>query len=183
LFSEQELRRLLIKNDFDLNDLNVLPKKGSAQEKQAFWDIEHYLKDDLLVKVDRASMYYSLETRVPLLDKELVEFSLNVPLSLKVSEEYGAKHLMKKTLYDLVPQTIFDRPKRGFSIPLNKWLSNELKPLLDKYLSKQKIEYAGLVDYKIANKIISQYLAGKTFLYNRVWALLVLHWWWEKIKK
>lgn len=177
LFSEQELRKLLVKNTFDFRDLNRLPKGGTPQEKQAFWDVEHYLKDDLLVKVDRASMHYSLETRVPLLDMELVEFSLNVPLSLKVNQEYGTKYLMKKTLYDMVPQEIFDRPKKGFSIPLNKWLSKELKPLLDKYLSKQKIEFAGLVDYAMVKRLMDQYLGGKTFLYNRIWALLVLHWW------
>ncbi len=177
LFSEQELRKLLVKKDFDFNELNRLPDLGSAQEKQAFWDVEHYLKDDLLVKVDRASMHYSLETRVPLLDKELVEFSLNVPLSLKVHPEYGTKYLMKKTLYEMVPSAIFDRPKKGFSIPLNRWLANELKPLLDKYLNKQKVEFAGLVEYKTVNNLMEQYLGGKKFLYNRIWALLVLHWW------
>lgn len=177
LFSEQELRKLLVKNDFDFTELNHLPQNGSAQEKQAFWDVEHYLKDDLLVKVDRASMHYSLETRVPLLDKELVEFSLNVPLSLKINKEYGTKYLMKKTLYEMVPREIFERPKKGFSIPMNKWLSNELKPLLDKYLSKQKVEYAGLVNFKVVDNLLTQYLNGKTFLYNRVWSLLVLHWW------
>lgn len=77
----------------------------------------------------------------------------------------------------MVPQHIFDRPKKGFSIPLNKWLSKELKPLIDKYLGKQRVEYAGLVDYKIVERILKQYLGGKLFLYNRVWALLVLHWW------
>lgn len=182
LFSEQELRRILVKNTFDFSELNVLPKHGTAEEKQAFWDVEHYLKDDLLVKVDRASMHYSLETRVPLLDKNLVEFSLNVPLGFKVSNEYGAKTLMKKTLYEMVPQKIFDRPKRGFSIPMNKWLAKELKPMLDKYLSKQKIEYAGLVEYKIVKNLLEQYLGGKVFLYNRVWALLVLHWWYYEKK-
>lgn len=181
-FSEQELKKLLLKNKFDFTELNALPRKGSVQERQAFWDIEHYLKDDLLVKVDRASMRYSLETRVPLLDKELVEFSLNVPLSFKVNEEYGTKYLMKKTLYDMVPKDIFDRPKRGFSIPLNKWLANELRPMLDKYLSKQKIEYAGLIEYNMFKEIMDQYLAGKTYLYNRVWAILVLHWWYYERK-
>lgn len=182
LFSEQELKRVLVKNKFDFSELNILPKAGKAEEKQAFWDIEHYLKDDLLVKVDRASMHYSLETRVPLLDKNLVEFSLNVPLAFKVNDEYGAKALMKKALYEMVPREIFERPKKGFSIPMNKWLAKELKPMLDKYLSKQKIEYAGLVEYKVVDKLIKQYLGGKSYYYNRVWALLVLHWWYYEKK-
>lgn len=177
LFSEQELRKLMVKKEFDFTELNELPGHGSSRERQAFWDVEHYLKDDLLVKVDRASMHYGLETRVPLLDRELVEFSLNVPLSLKINDEYGAKYLMKKVLYDMVPRELFERPKKGFSIPLNKWLANELRPLVNKYLSKQKIEYAGMVDAAMVNSIVKQYLGGKTYLYNRVWALLVLHWW------
>ena len=127
-------------------------------------------------------MHYSLETRVPLLDKELVEFSLNLPLSAKVHPEYGTKYFMKKTLYDMVPRAIFERPKHGFSIPMNKWLSKELKPLLDQYMSKQKVEYAGFVEYKVYKKMLDQYLGGKTYLYNRIWALLVLHWWYFEKK-
>ena len=182
LFSEQELKRLLIKNDFDFSALNQTTKKGSPEERQAFWDVEHYLKDDLLVKVDRASMQYSLETRVPLLDKDLLEFSLGLPLSAKVHPDYGTKYFMKKALYEMVPQSIFERPKHGFSIPMNKWLSKELKPLLDQYMSKQKVEYAGFVEYKVYKKMLDQYLAGKTYLYNRIWALLVLHWWYFEKK-
>ena len=98
-------------------------------------------------------------------------------MSFKISDEYGAKTLMKKVLYEMVPQTIFERPKRGFSIPLDTLLATELKPMLDQYLSKQKIEYAGLVDYHVLEKIIKEYLAGKSYYYNRVWVLLVLHWW------
>lgn len=177
LFSEQELNRLLIKKEFSFNELNTAPHRGSARERQAFWDIEHYLKDDLLVKVDRASMRFSLEARVPLLDRELVEFCLNLPLNYKTSAELGSKHLMKRALYEMVPQSIFERPKRGFSIPLQQWLAKELRPMLDQYLSKQKVEYAGLVDHRYAKRIIDQYLGGKAILYNKVWALLVLHWW------
>ena len=89
---------------------------------------------------------------------------------------------MKKALYEMVPREIFERPKKGFSIPMNKWLAKELKPMLDIYLSKQKIEYAGLVEYKVVDKLIEQYLGGKSYYYNRVWALLVLHWWYYEKK-
>ncbi len=180
LFSEQELQKILIKPDFDFIRFNQLPNKGLPQEEQAFWDLEHYLKDDLLVKVDRASMRYSLETRVPLLDKELVQFALNVSLPLKIREGYGTKYLMKKTLYDLVPRSIFERPKRGFAIPLNKWLRRELRPLVEKYLNKQTVTDAGWVHPEYVTSLIQQYSAGKTYLYNRIWALLVLHWWYDE---
>jgi len=182
-FSEQELNKLLTNPAIDFHSLNQLPDKGSPQEKQAFWDLEHYLKDDLLVKVDRASMRYSLETRVPLLDMELVEFALNVPYDLKIREGYGTKYLMKKTLYEMVPRTIFERPKRGFAIPLNKWLNNELKHLVTEYLSERNVQEAGFVKYDYVRSILHGYQNGKTYLYNRVWVLLVLHWWYALNKK
>lgn len=184
MFSEKELGHLLSDPGFDFREFNRLPGKGSAREQQAFWDMNHYLKDDLLVKVDRASMRYSLETRVPLLDQELVNFALGVPLSLKIKEGYGTKYMMKQVLYDLVPRTIFERPKRGFAIPLNKWLGNELKPLLDKYLNAAVVTEAGLVHGDHVADVLQQYQNGKTYLYNRVWVLLVLHWWYcEQYKK
>lgn len=177
LFAEQELHRLLNNGRIDFTALNQLPKKGTARERQAFWDVEHYLKDDLLVKVDRASMKFSLETRVPLLDIHLVQLALNLPLSMKVHPDYGSKYLMKKVLYELVPASLFDRPKRGFSMPLGNLLKKELRYLIEKYLSKQKVEYAGLVHYSVAKEYLDDFFAGKNYLYNRVWAMLVLHWW------
>ncbi len=179
-FSEQELNSLLTAPDFDFASLNTLPGAGRPQEEQAFWDLNHYLKDDLLVKVDRASMHFSLETRVPLLDRELVEFCLNLPLEMKVREGWGTKYLMKKVLYDLVPRHIFERPKRGFAIPLAKWLNGELKPLVDKYLSDEVVREMGVVKPEYVTRLLQQYRSGETYFYNRIWALLVLHWWFNE---
>jgi asparagine synthase (glutamine-hydrolysing) len=180
MFSEQELQHLLVSPAFDFDELNQLPAKGEAQEQQAFWDLEHYLKDDLLVKVDRASMRFSLETRVPLLDQELVEFALNLPLELKIREGYGTKYLMKKTLYELVPRAIFERPKRGFAMPVNKWLRNDLKYLVEMYLDESTIREMGVVKPGYVRALLDKFYGGKTYLYNRVWVLLVLHWWYKK---
>jgi len=179
-FSEQELTQLLTSPKFDFATLNELPSRGRPQEKQAFWDLDHYLKDDLLVKVDRASMHYSLETRVPLLDRELIEFSLNLPLELKVREGWGTKYLMKKVLYDLVPRQIFERPKRGFAIPLVKWLNGELKPLVDQYLNEAVVREMNVVKWEYVDRLLRSYRNGQTFIYNRIWALLVLHWWYKQ---
>lgn len=180
MFSERELSELLVDPGFDFGPLNVLPAKGSPREKQAYWDIDHYLKDDLLVKVDRASMRFSLETRVPLLDTELVAFALNIPVSLKVREDYGTKYLMKRVLYDRVPRKIFERPKRGFAIPLGKWLNNELKYLQDKYLGEELVRNAGLVHWEYVDSLRKEYTSGKEYLYNRIWVLIVLHWWYKE---
>jgi asparagine synthase (glutamine-hydrolysing) len=179
-FSEQELHRLLLTGDFDfavINDTSEVKKNITPAERQAYWDFEHYLQDDLLVKVDRASMQYSLETRVPLLDINVVEFALNLDYNLKVKDGYGTKYLMKKLLYEMVPRGIFERPKRGFSMPLKQWLKGPLKYMVDQYLAKSVVEQYGYVSYNEVNKLLSRFNNGEDYLYGRIWLLVVLHWW------
>lgn len=178
-FSECELSKLLVAPAFDMSAINYdfTGRKLTAIEQMSFWDIENYLKDDLLVKVDRASMQYSLETRVPLLDYRVVEFALNLSPSLKISSDGTMKYLLKEVLYDYVPKPLLDRPKWGFSIPLVKWLKTDLKWMIDKYCSKEIIEQAGIVHYNKVKELVDKYQSGKgDYLYNRIWTLIVLHW-------
>ncbi|RYY98149.1 MAG: asparagine synthetase B, partial [Chitinophagaceae bacterium] len=146
----------------------------------SFWDMAYYLQDDLLVKVDRASMKYSLETRVPLLDLEVLQFSLNLHESLK--EKNGErKYLLKQVLYDLVPASYFDRPKWGFGIALDKALRNELRPLVEQYLTKAIIDKHGIVHAAPALALKDRfYNKGENSSYFRLWLLTVLHWWMEE---
>lgn len=178
-FTEQEITDLLVEPGFDLSRVNK-PYTGrelTAVEQMSFGDIENYLKDDLLVKVDRASMQYSLETRVPLLDFRVVEFALNLSDTLKMHPGGSMKYLLKKVLYDYVPEPLLDRPKWGFSIPLVKWLKTDLKWLLDKYCSKEVVEGAGVVRYELVRNMVRRYESGRAdYLYNRLWTLIVLHW-------
>lgn len=180
-FSERELHRLLrtpAKAQFrDVNTLALPAGLGNAAERQAFWDFTHYLKDDLLVKVDRASMRYSLESRVPLLDVALVEFGLSLPYDLKVREGWGTKYLMKKVLYDLVPRPIFERPKWGFAIPLREWLRGPLRHLISDHLSEQTLNAFGYVNPREVSALVRRFEAGEDFLFNRLWTLIVLHQW------
>ncbi len=181
-FSEKELSDLLTEPDFKFNNINniLTSRNANAGEKQALWDFEHYLKDDLLVKVDRASMHYSLETRVPLLDQRLVEFAFNLDYGLKVKNNFGRKYLMKKVLYEMVPSTLFDRPKRGFSIPLESWLKGPLSWMIDQYLTEKVISSYSYVRYQQVAVLIKKFRSGQAHLYNRIWTLIVLHWWLEK---
>ena len=177
-FSEQELSGLLKNQSYDFNEINTLDvTNGNAAEQQAYWDLKHYLKDDLLVKVDRASMQYSLESRVPLLDQRIIEFALNLDYNLKVSKEFGTKHLMKQVLYEMVPRTIFERPKKGFAIPLKEWLRGPLNYLIVDFLHKNVVEEFGVVHNSEVEKLVKRFMAGEDFLYNRIWLLVVLHWW------
>ena len=178
-FSENELSSLLLNPVIDFSSFNYefTGRELTAMEQMSFWDMENYLKDDLLVKVDRASMQYSLETRVPLLDYRLVEFSLNLSPELKINKAGTMKYLLKELLYDYVPKPLLDRPKWGFSIPLVKWLKTDLKWLIDKYCSKEIIENAGIVKYDMVEKMVNKYQQGNNdYLYNRIWSIIVLHW-------
>ena len=129
-----------------------------------------------MVKVDRASMHHSLEVRVPLLDHTIVEFALGLPMKWKMKKNIQ-KYILKEVLYEYVPKSFFDRPKWGFSIPLVHWLKKELRYLMEDYLSKEAIEQVGLVRHEVVEKLKAQYLAGKDYLYNRIWALILLHRW------
>ena len=121
---------VLINSTLEFSGLNF-------NEQQAFFDLNNYLIDDLLVKVDRTSMYSSLEARVPLLDHNIVDFALNISPTLK-SKQNIQKYILKEILYDNVPKEIMDRPKWGFSIPLENWLKGELRLSCGKYYNGRK---------------------------------------------
>jgi asparagine synthase (glutamine-hydrolysing) len=176
-FNELEVSRLLIgaKNKTVVQETIVgLKRKLSPEEEQAFFDMRYYLKDDLLTKVDRATMQFSLETRVPLLDYRIVEFALNLDKSLK-NKDGIQKYLLKEVLYDYVPKSFFDRPKWGFSIPLDKWLSTDLNYLIDQYTSKEMCEKYGLIRFEELDKYRQEFKKGRTYLYNRLWQIILLH--------
>jgi asparagine synthase (glutamine-hydrolysing) len=178
LFSEKELDKLLnpdliFDNSLE-QDYSNFVRKLTAEEAQAVFDIRYYLKDDLLVKVDRASMRYALETRVPLLDHRIVELALNIDPKLKISGK-TQKFLLKEVLYDYIPKEYFDRPKWGFSIPLKKWLYSDLAFLINDYLNEGVINEFHVVEFKEVQKLVRKFKSGHDYLYNRLWLLIVLH--------
>ena len=197
LFSRSELKALLTEdykssNSIDVNHSasflrsfsapylkelqHVKERKLTPMESQALFDIEYYLQDDLLTKVDRASMHYSLETRVPYLDHRLVEMALNIAPELKFKNGVQ-KYILKEILYQYLPKKFFDRPKQGFAIPLNKWLHNELHYLLAEYLSEAVINQYQVVNYAYVKNIVERFENGSEYLFNRIWLLIVLHRW------
>lgn len=185
-FSEKELNDLLIENNYN-NDIINLNKQFienntlSATEQQAVWDLQFYLKDDLLVKMDRASMQHALEVRVPLLDNRMINLSYQLPEQFKINNNVQ-KYILKEVLYDFVPKQIFDRPKQGFAIPLFKWLKNEWHFLIDKYLNSTIIEKYNIVHFSSVSQLIARFNKDEDYLYNRLWVLILLHWWLEKNK-
>jgi len=151
-----------------------------VSEKQSFYDLKYYLPGDLLTKVDRATMQNGVEARVPLLDHRLVEFSLNLDEKLK-RKNGESKYLLKQVLYEYLPKELFDRPKWGFGIPLNLWLSNELKPLLDQYVNQSVLEKFAFYKVDEILELKKQYLEGKTFLFNQLWLIIMFNMWEEQL--
>lgn len=175
-FSNAELQSLLIQPFcYAQPDFSPSKRKLSALELQAIFEAEVYLKDDLLVKVDRASMHHSIEAREPLLDYRIAELALNLDPKLKKRGDTG-KYLLKKILYKYVPQTLVERPKWGFTIPLANWLSNDLAYLKNDYLSEKVVSDLGIVSYPVVNKILNEY-THKPYKIQQIWALILLHKW------
>jgi asparagine synthase (glutamine-hydrolysing) len=148
----------------------------SAPARQAFFDLTGYLPDDLLVKVDRATMANSLEARVPLLDYRVVEFALGLPDALKWQNGHE-KYLLKQLLYKYLPAELFQRPKWGFSVPLASWLQKEGKNLVDQWVLDTDAYRHGLLDRKESLRHLTAFRRGNTLAYNRVWLLLVFNQW------
>ncbi|MCS6818943.1 MAG: asparagine synthase (glutamine-hydrolyzing), partial [Chitinophagales bacterium] len=178
-FSLQELKEILYPDYFD--DINIqenfdTKRKLSSAEAQALFDIKYYLKDDLLVKVDRASMQYSLEARTPFLDYRVVEFAINLHEDLKLRNG-TSKYLLKEILYDYIPKQLFERPKWGFAIPLSKWMKKDLNYIISDWLSQENIQTEGVVRLKPVQSLIKRFEAGEDYLYNRIYVLALLHKW------
>lgn len=179
LFSIRELKYLLepyvLQEEVFSYKEPMINRILEAEEAQAFFDFQYYLPDDLLVKVDRASMKYGLECRVPLLDYRIIEFSLNLSPKLKVKGE--TKYLLKKLLYTHLPKEIFDRKKGGFSIPLADWMKGSLKEQIMMVLSQSVLKDAGWVNPIYVMELLKKFYSGTNFLYNRIWVLYQLHLW------
>ncbi len=154
-------------------------RAGGIVERAMATDIRTYLVDDILAKVDRASMAYSLEARVPLLDHRIVEFAARLPMAYKVRGG-ETKYLLRKVLYNRVPRELIDRPKMGFGIPLNRWLRNELRPLLDEYLNEERVLREGFLLPGGVHRVVREHLSGARDHQYRLWALLVFAMWRER---
>jgi asparagine synthase (glutamine-hydrolysing) len=138
-------------------------------------DAGSYLPDDVLVKVDRASMANSLETRAPLLDHRVVEFAYRLPSEYKSTNSVG-KRVLRELLYRLVPRHLVDRPKMGFALPMSRWLRRDLRPWAEDLLlggSKHSAQF----DQRSVQRIWNDHLAGNADNTERLWGLLTLKSW------
>lgn len=140
-------------------------------------DYKLFMNDDVLAKVDRATMSVSLEGREPLLDHRIIEYMARVPLNIKYRNKQG-KYLLRQILYKYLPKEMVDKPKSGFQIPLNEWLRGELKPLVLKYLDDTKLD-ENIFDVKEINILRKRFFEGQD-IGTTVWFILMYQMWKEK---
>ena len=141
-----------------------------------FIDTLSYLPDNILVKVDRASMAFSLETRIPFLDHRIVEWAWTLPNKLKISNKNN-KYIVKNLLNKYVPNEMVDRPKMGFSIPIGEWLRGDLKLWADKLLSDEFLDENKYLNKEVVQKMWSEHLTGEGDFGQQIWTILMFQSW------
>ncbi len=141
-------------------------------------DLKDSLPGDMLTKVDWMSMKNSLEVRVPLLDHRVVELAFRMKGSLKLNNG-KTKYILKETFKDLLPPSLYNRPKAGFEVPISRWLKTDLKFLIDQYLAKEKLREQGIFDFEIVDDLIQKHLSNKTDTSWMLWNLIVFQSWYE----
>lgn len=148
----------------------------SPLESMRLWDMRQYLPDDLLVKVDRASMSASLETRAPLLDHRVVELAFALP-SHALQRNGISKWVLRQVLYRHVPQALIERPKTGFSVPLADWLRGPLRPWAEELLGPTALKKDGLIDANKIGQLWRNHLSGRFDHSNHLWSILMFQSW------
>ncbi len=157
----------------------LLPILQAFAHKAAYLDTMTYLPDDILVKVDRAAMAVSLETRIPFLDHRLVEFAWRLPLSLKVRKGTG-KWVLRNILYKYVPKELVDRPKTGFDIPIGLWLRGPLRDWAESLLDRGRLDREGYFHTDQVRKKWHEHLSGRRNWQQDLWSVLMFQAWLEQ---
>jgi len=157
---------------------NSIPDFQEFTEKMIYLDMVTYLPDDILVKVDRASMGVGLEVRAPLLDHRVVEFAWQIPLSMKIKKREG-KWLLRQVLHRYIPKKLYDRPKMGFGVPIDVWLRGSLREWADDLINEKRLRAEGIFDpVQIKQKWV-EHLSGKRNWQYYLWDILMFQAWKE----
>lgn len=182
-FTDKQLEKLLLQKT-----ILATSAYSSKELKKEFYsplsymmaiDYQTYLVDDILQKVDRATMSVSLEGREPLLDHRIIEWAAQLPDDFKYHNGIK-KYILREIAHQYIPKELLNRPKMGFAIPIAKWLTNELRPFLETYISEERIKKQGLFNWQFVSGLKSDFLGGKKEFDVKVWYLLMFQMWYEK---
>lgn len=190
-FSLDEQRPLLTENvrangsgDIYIGPKNLLDICDATDEieRMQYLDMNFYMAEDILTKVDRASMAVSLETRAPFLDPRVGQFAASLPLDYKLRGNKG-KYILKRAVKELLPKTILTRSKKGFGIPIAEWLKGRLNPLMHDLLSSKRLREQGLFEPLYVETLIAEHEKGIASHHKQLWTLLVFQLWYDNFLK
>ena len=168
---------LINSSNYNNTELEKIWSSGfSFQEKMMITDTLQYLPDDILAKVDRASMGFSLETRAPFLDHRVFEFIWSLPLSFRIRDGMG-KAIMRNILYKHIPQNLIERPKTGFSWPLGQYLRGPLRDWAESLLTIKSLSEAGYLDPIRVRSVWEEHLSGRVNRQYELWSVLMFQAW------
>ena len=186
VFTTEDINALFSKHVIELSTAHV-----SHELKPEFYDplsymmavdYQTYMADDILQKVDRATMSVSLEGREPFLDQSVIEWAAQLPNDFKYHNG-DKKYIIKQLVYQYIPKEIMERKKMGFAIPVQDWLVTELKELVLEYLSERKLAEHKLFNTAYIQNLLQSFFNGRTDLYLKVWYLLMFQMWYERWMK
>ncbi|MBO9592155.1 MAG: asparagine synthase (glutamine-hydrolyzing) [Niabella sp.] len=189
IFSDREIVELFsqgIGAQAVISDLSALyhsrelkPEYYDALSFMMAVDYQTYLADDILQKVDRATMSISLEGREPFLDQEIIEWAAQLPVDYKYHKGIK-KYILREIVYHYVPREMMDRPKMGFGIPVADWLTKELRPLVEEHLGNAALKMHGLFNPDTVSRLTREFFAGRKEKYLKIWYLLMFQLWYKK---
>lgn len=180
LFKNNILNQIKYFNEFeDIDNYAEDFSENNGYDIHSFLYQRTYMMDDILVKVDRASMYNSLEVRTPFLDTDIVEFANSLPIKLKC-KGLQRKYILKKLLEGKLPKEIIYRKKKGFGMPIAKWLRTDLKPLVDELLNKEFINEQNIFNYDYIKTLVDDHMNMIRDNRKYIWTLLVFQMWYKR---
>jgi len=183
VFTAEDLDRL-----FSSEVKEVDTAHGGAELKDEFYDplsymmavdYQTYMVDDILQKVDRATMSVSLEGREPFLDQNIIEWAAQLPSELKYNNGQK-KYILKQIVHKYIPKDIMERPKMGFGIPIESWMKNELKELVMEHLNESSLKAHNLFNVPEVQKLVKEFFGGRTEKYLKIWHLLMFQMWYKQ---
>jgi asparagine synthase (glutamine-hydrolysing) len=188
-FFEEEKQQLLMPeireqlhstSAFAILDEHLRHADGNDPLDQILYlDMKMYMEGDILVKVDRASMGNSLESRVPLLNRSLIDTVQQLPIDLKL-RRFTRKYIFRKAMQGILPNDIINRPKKGFGIPMARWLNGELRPLLEDQLDEGRIRRDGFFHYPYVRALIDDHRSERRDNRMQLWTLILFQLWHER---